>query len=93
MHVAFPGVVPGKNREAKGLYKLKALKEVLAFKEGFIFPVHWGNNHWFVVKGNRTMARWEAYDSIANTKATSSVVEVQLIQCSFVWTLLTYLSH
>lgn len=77
LQVAFPGIVHGKNQEEKIANKLKLLNACLASKQHFIFPIHWEKNHWFVVKGDRTVARWDVYDSIANVKATRSVVQVR----------------
>lgn len=56
---------------------VKALKNHWVPKASFIFPIHWANNHWFVVRGDRVAMRWEVYDSIPNEDATHIVVQVK----------------
>ena len=74
---AYPGRLKGIEMEKKEAAYMKVLKKYWATKEGFVFPIHWHNDHWFVVRGDRARGRWEVYDSIADADATRIVVQVQ----------------
>lgn len=72
----YPGRFPG-SRESKMAVKTKMLTKLLASKQSLIFPIHWDNNHWFTVRGNKARLSWEVYDSIPNPNATKTVIQVQ----------------
>jgi Ulp1 protease family, C-terminal catalytic domain len=71
-----PEKIKGVEQARKEAAYMKALKKYWTSKESFIFPIHWANNHWFVVRGDWVRGRWEVYDSITNEDATRIVVQV-----------------
>jgi hypothetical protein len=72
------GTQRGPGRIVKKDVTMKALKDLWAMKESFIFPINWNDDHWFVVRGNRAKSSWEVYNSIADPVATRCVMEVKL---------------
>lgn len=73
----FPGKHSSGDRTLRAAAKSKAIKALWSSKQSFIFPIHWNNNHWFVVRGDAARASWEVYDSITNSEAARTVVEVR----------------
>lgn len=73
--MTLPWKITGAGANKEKAY-INAVKKFWSSKQSFIFPIHWAENHWVVVRGDRAQRTWEIYNSIPSDSVREAT-EVQ----------------